>query len=121
MCLGSFKSEESKFKLKNVGLSKFEFLSRLNLFSAALGCESYIWQPKFRNIASACVVTYLFVFEIVALLYLCFYAKGNFVNATPLVLILGTASYYAEALQDVDDVVDAATLNAQLLCAAVEK
>ena len=43
VCFGSFKLEESKFKLKNVGLSKFEFLSRLNLLSAAQACcdESY--------------------------------------------------------------------------------
>ena len=35
----------------------------------------------------------------------------DLVDASPLVLILGTSLDHAEALQDVDDVVDASALN----------
>ena len=44
----------------------------------------------------------------------------DLVDASPLVLVLGTALNHAEALQDVDDVVDASTLNPELLRALVE-
>ena len=42
---------------------------------------------------------------------LCFYAEGDFVNTSPLVLVLCPAPDHAEALQDVNDVVDATTLD----------
>ena len=44
---------------------------------------------------------------------------NDLVDSTPLVLILGTALNDTEALQDVNDVVDAATLHSQLFSALV--
>jgi len=41
-------------------------------------------------------------------------------DASPLVLVLGAALNYAEAFQNVDDIIDASTLNAELLRALVE-
>ena len=43
-----------------------------------------------------------------------------FIDASPLVLVLGAALDHAEALQDVDDVIDASSLHPQLLRALVE-
>lgn len=48
-------------------------------------------------------------------------AFKNFVETTPLVLVLGAAANDAERLKDVDDVVDAAALHSQLLGAGVEQ
>lgn len=43
----------------------------------------------------------------------------NFVDASPLVLVFGAALDHAEALQNVDDVIDAASLHSQFLGALV--
>jgi len=44
---------------------------------------------------------------------------NDLVDSTPLVLVLGTALNDAEGFQDINDVVDAATLHAQLFSALV--
>ena len=45
----------------------------------------------------------------------------NPVDSAPLIAILGLPSDDAEALEDVDDVVDASPLHAQLPCALVQQ
>jgi hypothetical protein len=46
---------------------------------------------------------------------------NNFVNSSPLVLILRTASNHAERLQNVDDIVDTASFYTKLFGARVQK
>jgi hypothetical protein len=46
---------------------------------------------------------------------------NNFINSTPLVLILRPASNHAERLQNVDDIVDTASLYTKLFGARVQK
>jgi len=45
----------------------------------------------------------------------------NFVDSTPLVLILGESPDHVEALQDVDDVIDASSLDSKLFGTLVEE
>lgn len=54
------------------------------------------------------------------LFYLVFDRSDNFIDTSPLVFILSAALYYAEALKDVDDVVDSSAFDTELLCALVE-
>jgi len=48
-----------------------------------------------------------------------FNGLDNFVDASPLILVFGAALDHAEALQNVDDVIDAASLYSQFLGALV--
>ena len=65
--------------------------------------------------------TYLVVGLLIPLQDLCFNTRGNFVDTSPLILVLRTSSDYKEALKNVDDVVDAPSFHTQFLCAAVKK
>jgi len=48
-------------------------------------------------------------------------AVSDLVNASPLVLVLGSAANHAERLEDVDNVVDSTSLDTQLPRAAVQQ
>lgn len=67
------------------------------------------------------LITYGIYLKHLTLLDLCFDAAGNLVDASPLVLVLRSATNHEETFQNVDDVVDATALHAQLLRAAVEE
>lgn len=54
-------------------------------------------------------------------MYLGLNASGNFVETSPLVLVLCPAANDKEALQDVDDIVDPPTFDPQLFGAAVQE
>lgn len=48
-------------------------------------------------------------------------AASNFINASPLILVLGPPADHAEAFKNVDDVVDASAFDPKFFCAAVKQ
>lgn len=75
---------------------------------------------KYSNV-NLDLYTYLVVGLLIPLQDLCLDTRRNFVDTSPLVLVLRPSPDNEEALKNVDDVVDAASFHAQLLCTTVEQ